>query len=416
MNENLITALDIGSSKIFGITGLVRETENEKDIEVLGTEVAEVSDKIIKRGRIVDIEEATNLIFDVIQSLKEQTGERIEWITIGVGGAFLQGKNYSKKIEIVPPGREIGEPDIQTLEREIRNSIIAGNDTGRKVLYVVPQEYIIDEQNVIKKKPIGMHGNTLEMKVHVITVEVNPLQDILNCIKNAGVQVEKIYPHSWAVAESVLSEEEKKLGCIVVDIGKGTTDFELISDEKILLTHSIKIGSWYIDYDLSIGLHTPLSFAEEIKKKYGWCNYNSLKKEKSEELTRIIEIFNPAGQLTKKVKLEEISKIVYERAREILEDFIKPKVMKTALLNSVAAGVVLSGGGARLKGLEKLCEEIFELPARTGTPCKLFNLDRNFQKPEFSCGIGLLMLASKHQKKKEYNFFQKVKNWIKKWF
>ncbi|MBN1445668.1 MAG: cell division protein FtsA [Candidatus Omnitrophica bacterium] len=413
LNEEIITAIDIGTGKIFGLSGIMKDT----GLEVIATDVQTLPEDIIKKGQIADSEEVSNSIFSTLQSLKKNVGERIEWVTIGIGGGHLKGSLISKRISIEPQGREIGETDFQMLKREIKNAVIAANGTGRKVLYSVPQEYRIDDLSGIKKEPVGMHGNTLEMKVHIITVDINQLHNITDCVKNAGAQIENVYPHSWAAAEAVLTEEEKKVGCLLIDIGKGTTDIVFFSEGSIIMTDSIRVGSGNVDVDLAKGLHTPVAFAEEIKKKHGWCNYPKMISEKEKTLSDTVEIFNLSGKLSRTVRVEEISRIVYERMREIFEDFVKHRVEKPALLHTTGAGVIITGGGAKLKGITDLAESVFELPARASSAKSMFNMDESFQQTEFTTGIGLLMLASKQERKREKpDIIEKAKKLLGKWF
>ncbi len=413
LNEEIITAIDIGTGKIFGLSGIMKDT----GLEVIATDVQTLPEDIVKKGQIADSEEVSNCIFSTLQSLKKNVGERIEWVTIGIGGGHLKGSLISKKITIEPQGREIGDTDFQMLKREIKNAVIAANGTGRKVLYSVPQEYRIDDLSGIKKEPVGMHGNTLEMKVHIITVDINQLHNITDCVKNAGAQIENVYPHSWAAAKSVLSEEEKKVGCLLIDIGKGTTDIAFFSEGSVIMTDSIRVGSGNVDVDLAKGLHTPVAFAEEIKKKHGWCNYPKMISEKEKALAENVEIFNLSGKLSRTVRVEEISRIVYERMREIFEDFVKHRIEKPALLHTTGAGVIITGGGAKLKGITDLAESVFELPARTASAKSMFNMDESFQQTEFTTGIGLLMLASKQDRKREKpDIIEKAKKLLGKWF
>ncbi len=413
MNGNILTALDIGTSKVFGISGI----RSANGLEIVGAEVQNLPEDIVKKGRIADIEEASNCIFEVLKSLGGKIGEKVEWVTIGMGGGHLKGTIHTRRTEIEPQGREIGEADVESLKREIRSAVIAANGPGRKVLYTIPQEYKIDDLNVTRKPPVGMHGNSLEMKVHAITVETNPWQDIKNCIKSSAAQIENIYPHSWAVAEATLTEEEKRVGCLLIDIGKGTTDIALFADGNTILTDSIKVGGGNVDIDLAKGLHTPVAFAEELKKKHGWCDYPSLVQEKDRVLSETVEIFDLSGKMSRRVAVEEISKIVYERMREIFEDFVKHRIEKPAVLYTAGAGIIISGGGARLNGITKLAETVFEMPARIAIPRNLFNLDESFLQPEFSSGIGLLLLASKQERRDEKNnLWQKAKKVWEKWF
>ena len=396
INEEIITALDIGTSKIFGISCILRESGPE----AIATNLMNFSEDIVKKGRVADIDEVSNCIYDVLKALRTESGETISNVNIGIGGGHLNGILFPKNIDIEPKGREISETDIQMLKREIQNSISALHGIDRQILYSEPQDYIIDNVNLIKKSPVGMHGNFLQMKVHVLTAEVNPVRDIKDCVKKAGAQVEGIFAHSWAVAEATLSEEEKKLGCLLLDMGKGTTDIVFFSDNSILITDSLKIGGENIDIDISKVLHTPVLYAEELKKKHAWANYPVLLREKSPVLSETVDIFDLSGKIATTVTVENISHIVYARILESMEDYIKGKMEKISLMHSCSSGIIISGGLAKLKGINQLAESVFGLPVRTGIPRGVLNLDKSFQSPEFASAIGTVMLASKREKKK----------------
>ncbi|MCM8804461.1 MAG: cell division protein FtsA [Candidatus Omnitrophica bacterium] len=423
--EKVITAIDLGTTKFFGLTGVVKKSDISPDvepnIEIKGVEIIQTEENWIKGGRIGNIEGVVSGLIDILDSLRKQSREKIEWINVGVGGGHIKGKIYSKKIEIVPKGRQINKGDIQILEREMKNIIMPELEGNRDIIFIIPQEYIIDDNYgvPIENLPIGMHGDTLEMRAHILTGEINPIKDIYKCADMAGVNVEpNIFPYSWAVAEAVLNEEEKKMGCILIDIGKSTTDFVFYSEGKIILTESLQIGSYLIDSDISLIFHTSLDLAEELKKKYTRCDYKDLLEARREEV-RKVEIYNPSGKLIRKVGIDEISNVVYLRMKEIFEliwQLIQKKAMKTGKIPIKISEVVISGGGAKLEGIEKLAEEIFQLPARIGIPQKIFNLDKNYQKPEFAAGIGLLLIASKLVKEEDKNIFKKIKRWLSELF
>ncbi len=412
--EKVITVIDIGTTKFFGITSIVEEN----NIEIKGIDIKQTDEDWIKGGRIVDIEGVAGGLIDLIDSLRKQSKERIEWVTVGIGGGHVKGEIYSKKIEIIPNGREINKTDIQIIEREIKNSVIPTLENNRDIIFIIPQEYIIDNNPIpIEKSPIGMHGNTLEMKVHIVTGEINPIKDMYKCANMAGLKIEpNLFPYSWAAAEAVVNEEEKKLGCLVIDIGKNITDYVCYIDGKITLTGSLNFGSSLLDADLSYMFHISLDFAEELKKKYAKCNFRKLADERNEEIkTKKIEIYTPSGKIDK-VSIEDISKVVYFRLKEMLEiiwNLVQKNLMKLRINPLVKISeVVITGGGAKLEGIEVLTEEIFQLPVKIGIPQKIFNLDKNYQKPEFAAGFGLLLLASKVVKKEEKGLIRRFKKWI----
>lgn len=412
MGQKILSALDIGTGKIFGICG-VCQGEN---IEVVAADSRPLAEDIVKKGRIVDIEAVSDIVFEVLTELGEQAGERLEWLTTSVGGGHLKGEVFSKSMDIEPSGRAITETDIIILEKEIKSSVANDNFSSRKLLHSLAQEYVVDSLNTTKRAPVGMHGNTLEMRVHIVTVDTNPFHDLVNVIKEAGVHVASIYPHSWAAAEAVLTQEEKKLGCTLIDMGRGTTDIVFLSNNITHLTNSFKFGGDNIDKDISYVLHTPIAYSEELKQKYGRCDLQSLKRDNNRILAEQVEVFNPAGKPGRMASVEKISSIVCERAKEILIDQIKRSVAKNSLLYTSGGGIIISGGCARLKGIVELCEEVFDLPARVGYPKNLLNLDKSFQNPEYSVGVGLLMLASKLESEEEKStLWGKVRKLLDKW-
>ena len=412
--EKVITVIDIGTTKFLGMTAVIEEN----NIEIVGVDIKQTEENWIKGGRIIDIEGAASGLIDLIDSLKKQSKERIEWITFGIGGGHIKGEIYSKKIDIIPNGREINKTDIQIIEREIKNAVMPTLENNRDILFIIPQEYIIDNNPIpIEKSPIGMHGNTLEMKAHIVTGEINPIRDIHKCANIIGLKVEpNLFPYAWAVAEAVVNEEEKKLGCLVIDFGKDTTDYACYVDGKIVLTGSLNFGSSWLDADISYIFHTSLDFAEELKKKYAKCNYKKLMDEREEEIkTKKIEVYTPAGKIIK-VSIEDISNVVYCRLKEILEiiwGLIQKNLMSFRINPLVKISeVVISGGGAKLEGIEVLAEEVFQVPVKIGIPQKIFNLDKNYQRPELSAGFGLLLLASKIVKKNDKKLIKRFIKWI----
>jgi len=390
MNEQIITALDIGSHKIFAVSGLLTDS----GLQVIGNEVIYPSQEVVKYGRVVDMDSLTNELYELFERMAQTLEERIKWVVIGVGGGHVQGCLHQKKIKIEPHGREITASDIEELEQAIKTEIATSGNTERKILHLLPQEYIVDCQSPTRKAPLGLHAHTLEARVHVITGAANPIQDIMQCLKKIGIEVEHVFPNAWAAAESVLSDEEKKLGALVIDIGKGTTEVAIYKENTLLATNSFRVGGGHIDNDLCLLLHVPLNYAEELKKNHGYCNYEMLAGERNPVLSEELDIFTPAGRLARKITVEEVSRIVTERTQDILDKLVKETVAPAILLPRLAGGVVITGGSARLKGLLKLSEQILGTQARIGVPRRITGIDRSLAAPAFSAGIGLLLLAA----------------------
>jgi cell division protein FtsA len=259
------------------------------------------------------------------------------------------------------------------------------------------------------------------MKVHVLTAGVNPVKDLVTCVQKAGALVEGLYPHSWAVAEATISEEEKKLGCIVLDFGKGTTDIIYYSDNLVHKTDSINIGSENIDRDVSTIFQTPLFRAEELKKQYAYANFPILAKENSSILSKEAEIFNLSGKMINKTTVKKISHVAYARVLEVFELHMKQAIGKDKIEHNCAAGIIISGGGAKLIGINQMVETFFRVPVKTGVPTGVMNLDKNFQSPEFASLVGTLLLATKKSRSSENKGFipqalERIGNVFKRWF
>ncbi len=387
MKEELSVALDLGSNKIFGIVGIGRENK----IEVIGSHVVFPEYEIIQNGKVVDMEGATQYISDVMRELEAQTNKPLQFVNIGIGGGFVKGWMVPKETSV--PNNRIERTDIENIIKEVTEEVNAGPE--KKILNLFPQEYLIDKETIVKKNPEGMFGSSLEARIHVLVAFSNPLQNFIQCIKNSGSMVDKIYPHSWACAELLLSDEEKQLGTLLIDFGKGTTDFLLYISGSLIGTYSLILEGSRIDKDISEILNTTPSIAEDLKKNYGWCNFDILKQEKSEELEKNVEIPSSSGRLKKEVPIGKISEIVYDRITDIFYRLKTHLEKEQKFSTKMIGNVVITGGSSLLKGLVKRNEQIFEKPVRLGISRKITGLPKQHQTPAFSSGIGTLLLSLK---------------------
>ncbi|MCM8829147.1 MAG: cell division protein FtsA, partial [Candidatus Omnitrophica bacterium] len=390
MTNETIVSLDIGSQKIAGMVATV----NDDILEIIGAEYIEYEEEIVQQGRVVDIENCTKYIKNVLSELEQQTNIGLPLVNISIGGGFLRGLSSSHKIAIETTRRRITELDIDNLLRSIKN--VSNVPPGSHIFKILPQEYIIDDETKVKKNPKGMFGSSLGALVHICFVLDNPLENIFQCIKNAGSEVDQVYPHSWSAAEALLSDEEKKSGVIVIDFGKGTTDFLIYLDGNLYGTYSMRCGGEYIDKDLSRILNISAESSCEIKKQYGWCNYPVLIEQKSAELEKQVELRMVGTGAKIYVNADKISKIVYERTDDIIRKMVKKKIetdLKTKL--HIGAGIVLTGGSSQLKGLVDYVSRIFAKPARIGAPKGILGLPASYQYPCFSAVVGTLLLRKK---------------------
>ncbi|MFA5645325.1 MAG: cell division protein FtsA [Candidatus Ratteibacteria bacterium] len=428
MAEPLSAIIDFGTSKLFGVVGIRKDDR----IEIIGSEERLVeSDQVINHGKVVDLQGLTQNITELLGELETQVNRPLPFVHILIGGGFIEGNLYSAEHTIEPPKREINRSDtelfLKSIEREIHESetMSKKGSIDYRILHLVPQEYVIDGESHVRKNPEGMYGNTVKAKIHCLVSLTNPLQNFIQCVKNARSSVEITLPHSWGCGELLLSEEEKNLGCLLVDFGKGTTDYLLYIDGLLVKTGSIPISGFHIDNDLSRFLNTPISYAEELKKKYGWCNVDLLGEDKQEEMAQQVSLLSVSWKPQKEgVTVGRISQIVAERTRELFDDVIREKLERELSLSRyLGAGVVITGGSALLKGLNSMVEDVFEVPVRTGLPMrmnsggKFWDIPKRFQHPAYSAALGGLLLTLKDTSdpspKSSWRGLNKLKQWVR---
>ncbi|MCM8758401.1 MAG: cell division protein FtsA [Candidatus Omnitrophica bacterium] len=414
-----IVSLDIGTHKIAGMVAVV----NNGTIEIIGAEHIEYEEEIVQKGRVIDIEGCTEYIKRVLSELEQQTNMGLPLVNISIGGGFIRGWTAFHKLDLESPKRRITELDIDNLLKNVKNESKIQPESH--ILRLLAQEYIIDNETSVKKNPKGMFGSSLGALVHICVVLDNPLENIFQCIKNAGSTVDCVYPHSWASAEALVSDEEKRSGVVVIDFGKGTTDFLVYSDGNLYGTYSVRCGSEYIDMDLARIFNISMETASEIKKQYGWCNYPELLTQKPPEFMQQIELRLVGSGAKIYVGVDKISKFVYERVEDIMNNWVKHIIendMKK--MPRIGAGIVLTGGASQLKGLVECVSGIFNKPARIGIPKGVLGLAASYQYPCFSAVVGTLLLRKKELEKREpqgpdwinklRGFKEKTKNFVGK--
>lgn len=411
MTKETIVSLDIGSYKIAGMVAVV----DDNAIEIEAAEHIEYEDRIVEKGRVVDIDGCTEYIKSVLSELEQQAHKALPLVNISIGGGFVRGWTTFRTLNLETARRKITEIDVENLLRSIRNGSNLPVDSH--ILRLLPQEYIIDMKTEVRKNPKGMFGSSIGAIVHVCAVQDNPLKNIVECVRKTGSEVDRIYPHSWACAEALLSEEEKELGILLIDIGKGSTDFVCYSEGNLLGTYSIMIGSEYIDSGISKILKISMETASEIKKEYGWCNYETLVSNNSSELSREVEVKTVGSGATAFVTVDKISRIVYDRICYILEK-VASKIEEDFYEEPrLGAGIVLTGGSSLLKGLTTCCETVFKRPVRIASPKNILGLASSYQYPFFSAVVGTLLLRKKDMKienKPESQWLKKLNDTKKK--
>ncbi|MGB1684973.1 MAG: cell division protein FtsA [Pseudomonadales bacterium] len=398
----MIVGLDIGTSKVVAI---VAEIGIDGEVEIVG--IGSHPSRGLKKGVVVNIESTVQSIQRAVEEAELMAGCQIHSVYAGIAGNHIRSLNSHGIVAI--KDREVFQPDI---DRVIDAAQAVAIPADQKILHILPQEYVIDEQEGVKE-PLGMSGVRLEAKVHLVTCAVNAAQNIEKCIRKCGLHVEDIILEQLASGYSVLTEDEKDLGVCVVDIGGGTTDIAVFTDGAIRHTAVIPIAGDQVNNDIAMALRTPTPHAEEIKIKYA-CALASLAGE-----NETIKVPSVGERPERDLSRQALAEVVEPRYDELFT-FIQAELRRSGYEDLIAAGIVLTGGTAKMEGAVELAEEIFHMPVRLGKPKDISGLADIVRNPIYSTAVGLLQYGAKQQSETIVmpaaagmdGVMGKVRNWI----
>ncbi|HXK32527.1 MAG TPA: cell division protein FtsA [Dehalococcoidia bacterium] len=370
-------SIDIGTTKICTVVG---EATGEGAMRILGVGVA-ASDGLA-RGMVDNIRDATEAIRTSVEKAEKSSGTRILSAHVGIAGAHIGCLNNRGIVAIPDRSRPIMPDDVA---RVLDGARVVSIPTNREILHVIPRYYVVDGQDHISD-PVGMYGTRLDVETHIVTGIDAAIQNVNKCVEGAGVQVDGLILEPLASAEAVLDEEEKEQGVVLADIGGGTTDIALFIDGSVYHTAVLPVGGNHITKDIVIGLRAPHQAAEDAKRRWGHAIPSMV--DASEEIT--LEAFGAEGQKTELRR--RLCEIIQARAEEILE-MTMAEVKRAVSDDIVSAGIVLTGGTAKLAGIDILAEQVTGLPARIGQPRNLQGLTDMLADPAYSTSVGLLQWA-----------------------
>jgi cell division protein FtsA len=371
--DEIVVGLDIGTSKIAAIVGELNEDDG---VDIIG--VGTAPSRGLRKGVVVNIDATVDSIQKAVREAENMAGCEITTVYAGIAGGHIRGLNSHGIVAV--KDREIREADLLRVNDAAKAVAIP---MDREVLHVLPQQYIVDQQDGIRE-PRGMAGVRLESKVHIVTTSVSSAQNVVKCANRCGLQVAEIVLEPLASARSVLEDDEKELGVALIDIGGGTTDIVIYVDGAIVHSAVLPLGGSHISNDIAVGLRTPLVAAEKIKRKYG-CALASLVKD-----DEMMEVPSVGGRDAQILNRDILVRIVQPRVEEIF-DLIRRELNRSGFVDSIAAGVVLTGGSTLLDGMPEVAEDVLELPARRGGPRNIGGLVDVVKSPEFSTGVGLVL-------------------------
>ncbi len=379
--QDIVVGLDLGTTKVCTIIG---ERDDEGQVHIIG--VGTTPSTGLKKGSVVNIEQTIASIKKSVQDAERMAGVEVSSAFAGIAGGHIKGLNSRGVIAVSRKDKEISEEDR---ERVIEAAQAIAIPLDREIIHVIPQEYIVDDQDGIKN-PVGMSGVRLEAEVHVVTGAVTSVQNIVRSVERAGLQVADIILQPLASAEAILSQDEKELGVVLVDIGGGTTDIAVFINGSLWHTGIITLGGALVTSDVAVGLRTPNTEAEAIKIQFG-CAHTAMVKEEEE-----ITVPGVGGRPDRRMPRRVLSEIIEARMEEIFE-LVGAELKKFGFEDRIPAGAVITGGAALMEGTAELAEKILQLPVRIGSPKRVGGLTDVVSNPSYSTAVGLVLMGMQSQ-------------------
>ncbi len=402
-DNSLIVGLDIGTTKIAALVGEVNE---DGSVEVIG--VGSHPSQGLKRGVVVNIEATVNSIQRAIEEAELMAGCEIRSAYTGISGSHIRSLNSHGIVAI--HDREVTQIDV---DRVIDAAKALAIPADQKILHILPQEFVIDSQEGIRE-PIGMSGVRLEAKVHIVTGSVSAAQNIVKCVERCGLKVSDIVLQQLASSCSVLSEDEKELGICMVDIGGGTTDIAIFTDGAIRHTAVIPIAGDQVTNDIAVTMRTPTKYAEKIKIEHG-CALASLV-----DHAATVEVPGVAHRQAKDLSSKALADVIEARYEELFT-LVAAELRRSGFEDLIAAGIVLTGGAAKIKGALELAEQAFQKPVHLGAPQNVSGMTEVLNNSVYATSVGLLLSGYQRQHEKQpeikltigaKSLWRRMRNWF----
>lgn len=406
-----IVAIDLGTTKI---NVIIAEVDSNGNLQVVG--VGNTPAKGMRRGMLVNMGWASGSIRNAVDQAEQMAGITVRSAYVGIAGDHIRSIN-NRAIIAVSRGDDdersstITQNDIKrVLNRAKRLEI----PTEREILHVVPQFYVVDDEVGIKEEPVGLNGFKLEANVHIITNAVSSAQNIVNCVNRAGIEVCNLVLEPYASSYAVLNSSEKELGVALIDLGGGTSDIAVFYEGSLRHTSSIGLGGTNVTHDIASILNISMETAEMLKIKHGGL-YPPI----PDTPTIMVPTAGESREI--EVDLAQLNEIIRARMEELME-FVQWDLKRSGFYDSLASGLVITGGGSLLRDTELLAEEVFGKDARIGEPRGLDGLVTTVHNPAFATGVGLVLYGFQHEEVEREESTGRtdsvgaVWGWVRKWF
>jgi cell division protein FtsA len=379
--RKVIAAIDVGTTKVCTIVADVRDG----GMRVLGVGIT--PSKGLHKALIVNINEAKESIRESVRKAELTSNYRVESAYVGVTGRHISSMNNRGVVSITRNDRMVRPDDLRRVLTSAQSVKVSPD---RRLLHIIPRSYTVDGQEGVKN-PVGMHGYRLDVETHIITAAVNSIQNLVKCVRGIGVDIEDLVLEPLASSEAILTEDERRAGVIMADIGGGTTDISIFREGSIWHTAVLPVAGYQFTRDIAIGLGLPFDIAEEMKKKYG--SVMPVHDGKANTAT--------ISQDGHGVSYQDLCDILRARVEELLK-LIMLEMPNVEYEKLVPAGLVLTGGSANLAGLDTLGRNLLHLPVKIGSPINLSGIAESLRDPAYATSVGLLLWGTKHEGNRDW--------------
>ncbi|MFW6232958.1 MAG: cell division protein FtsA, partial [Bacteroidota bacterium] len=382
--KDIVVGLDIGTSKICALVAAPDQTPD--NLKILGIGIAESEG--LNRGVVVNIDRTVKSIRNVIEQAEQQSGIKIEEVVVGIAGDHIESFQTRCIVGISDQNSEISKADVQRLLDDAKKVAIPSD---RRILHVIPQDFIIDGQDGIHD-PVGMSGVRMEANVHVVTGLSTAIQNIHKCVERNGLKAKEIVLEPIASSHSVLTSEEKEVGVALVDIGGGTTDVAIFEENIIRYTSVIGIGGRQVTDDIRKGLGVIVNQAEKVKREFGHSHESSILRDD------VFMIPGIGGRKPMEIRKSELCRIIQPRMEEIFE-FAMAEIRRSGFDQRLGAGVVITGGTTLLQGTDELAQEVYQMPVKIGIPSGITysGLAPEVESPIYATSVGLALYGMRNK-------------------
>jgi len=377
-----LVGLDIGTTKVCVI---IAEPDDDGEVHITG--VGTSPSLGVRKGVVVDLDTTTRAIEDAVDKAERMAGTNVAGAIVAVSGEHIASQNSRGVVAVARPDREIAEADVSRVVEAARMAATPGSD--REIIHLLPRDFLVDGQDGVRN-PVGMYGMRLEVQAHIVTGASTLLANLLKCVHRAGLDIDDLVLEPLASGEAVLTQAERDLGVVLVDIGGGTTSVGVFSGGSLCHATVLPVGGNHVTNDVAVGMRTPIAEAEKLKVRHG-CARAAMAAE-----GELIEVFHIGTREARILPRRVLGEIIEPRFDEIC-GMIKAQIKRSGFDAVVPSGIVVTGGGAMLYGLAEAASEKLDAPTRVGTPDAGGTMADTVGSPLYATGVGLVLHAARQR-------------------